>query len=71
MATKTLQPGLVLRPMRVFRNLYRCDRCGDQWDDEMLTVSYSWCPFCSGRTEPYESEALICDMVCDADEDDE
>lgn len=69
MATRTLPAGLVLRPMRVFVNRYHCDRCGERWNDEMLTVSYSWCPFCSGRTEPYESEPLICDMVCDAEDE--
>lgn len=69
MATKTLQPGLVLRPMRVFRNMYHCVHCGERWDDEMLTISYSWCPYCEARTEPHDTEELIVDMLCDAEED--
>lgn len=65
----TLPTGLVLRPMRVFRNRYHCERCGEHWEDEMLTVSHSWCPFCESKREPWDYEELIVDMLCDADEE--
>lgn len=53
MATTTL------RPLRVFRNFYLCDECPNEWTDEMLTVSHSWCPCCDKQCEPYDSVAFI------------
>lgn len=40
----------------VFRNYYQCDACPNEWGDEMLSVSHSWCPCCDGKVEPYSSE---------------
>lgn len=68
MATTTISTGPVLRPIRVFQNHYQCDDCPNEWTDEMLTVSHSWCPCCDAQMEPYASDELLADMLCDDEE---
>lgn len=63
MATRTLPTGLVLRPIRVFKNHYQCDACPNEWADEMLTQGASFCPCCDREVEPYYVEAFTEDRV--------
>lgn len=65
----SLPTGLVLRPVRMFKNRYVCDACDFDWTDDMLMISHSWCPECEARNEPWLSEPFLEDMLCDADEE--
>jgi rubrerythrin len=44
---------------RVFRNFYRCDRCGHEWEDVWSAACDDDCPACGARhMSPYQSEGL-------------
>lgn len=58
----------MLKPMRVFRCHYICEECPNEWADEMLTISSSFCPACDLEVEPYSSETLFVDVECDEEE---
>ena len=47
------------KQFRIFRNHYICDDCPNEWTDEMLVISHSWCPCCDMKCDPYSSESLI------------
>ena len=45
--------GIVeLKRARVFRVHFYCEACPNEFTDEMLTVSHSYCPCCDARIEP-------------------
>ncbi len=45
--------------MAWFRNIYRCEGCGQEWEDEWSATCDDDCPHCGARhMEPYESEDL-------------
>ena len=45
--------------MAWFRNLYRCEDCGQEWADEWSATCDDDCPHCGSRhMEPYESVDL-------------
>jgi hypothetical protein len=46
-------PPILRRQQRIFRCHYFCDDCPNEWSDELLTASVSWCPCCDGAAEPY------------------
>jgi len=42
-----------------FRNIYRCENCGQEWEDEWSATCDDDCPQCGSRhLEPYESVDL-------------
>jgi predicted nucleic acid-binding Zn-ribbon protein len=44
-------------PTRLYRNFYRCDDCGHEWQDEWSCMCDDDCPECGSRHwTPYESE---------------
>ena len=43
---------IVLKAQRVFTITYYCGECDNEWTDEMLTVSHSWCPCCDCMAQP-------------------
>ena len=43
---------IVLKAQRVFTITYYCDDCCNEFTDEMLTVSHSWCPCCDAKCQP-------------------
>lgn len=50
---------LLRKEQRVFRVFFECLACtdvGSEFEDEMLTVSHSWCPNCGRRCEPIGHE---------------
>jgi hypothetical protein len=51
------------RQFRIFRNHYLCDACPNEWSDEAMVVAASYCPCCDAEAEPYDSEALLDDVV--------
>ena len=43
--------------MALFRNFYRCERCGHQWQDVWGSQCDDDCPACGARhMQPYKSE---------------
>jgi DNA-directed RNA polymerase subunit RPC12/RpoP len=43
--------------MALFRNFYRCARCGHEWTDNWSGTSDDDCPACGARhMSPYQSE---------------
>ena len=43
--------------MALFRNFYRCDRCGHEWTDVWSATCDDDCPACGARhLSPYKSE---------------
>lgn len=58
----------MLKPMRVFRCHYICEECPNEFSDEMLTISSSYCPCCDAEIEPYSSETLF-EMAEDDEEE--
>jgi hypothetical protein len=51
------------RQFRIFRSHYLCDACPNEWSDEMMVVTSSYCPCCDAEAEPYDSEALLDDVI--------
>jgi hypothetical protein len=49
-------PAIVRKAQRVFICHYQCDACPNEWEDELLAVSHSWCPCCDAKVEPYYTE---------------
>ena len=49
------------QPMPLFRNFYRCDRCGNEWEDVWSATCDDDCPSAARHMSPYKSE--------DADDD--
>jgi rubrerythrin len=46
-----------LSEVRRFRNFYRCDRCGHEWEDVWSAACDDDCPACGARhMSPYESQ---------------
>lgn len=43
---------IVLKAQRVFTITYYCDSCPNEWTDELLTVTHSYCPCCDAKCEP-------------------
>lgn len=41
-----------------FHNYYRCDDCGEAWEDEWSCVCNDRCGTCNKEIEPYKSEDL-------------
>jgi DNA-directed RNA polymerase subunit RPC12/RpoP len=52
-----------------FLNLYRCDDCGTEWQDQWSCACDDRCPECDAEIEPFHSyvddESLLID-VCHA-----
>ena len=45
--------------MALFRNFYRCDRCGHEWTDDWSATCDDDCPACGARhMSPYKSEDI-------------
>ena len=45
-----------------FRNYYRCERCGHEWEDEWSCMCDDDCPECGARhMSPYKSDDLFRD----------
>ena len=43
--------------MALFRNFYRCDKCGHEWTDTWSATCDDDCPKCGDRhMSPYKSE---------------
>jgi predicted nucleic acid-binding Zn-ribbon protein len=43
--------------MALFRNFYRCDKCGHEWTDVWSATCDDDCPHCGARhMSPYKSE---------------
>jgi hypothetical protein len=57
-----------MKQQRVWRNHYICDECPNEFSDEMLVISHSWCPCCDAQIEPYSSESLLDMIITDEDE---
>jgi len=51
------------KQFRIFRNHYLCSLCPHEWSDEMMVVGPSYCPCCDAEAEPYDSEALLEDVL--------
>ena len=49
--TTALGIPIVFKAQRVFTITYYCD-CQNEFRDEMLTVSHSYCPTCDRKVEP-------------------
>jgi hypothetical protein len=45
-------------PPTWFRNSYRCDQCGEGWEDEWDCACNDRCPKCNAEIEPFESEEI-------------
>jgi DNA-directed RNA polymerase subunit RPC12/RpoP len=46
-------------PERLFRNYYRCERCGGEWTDEWSAQCDDDCPHCGARhMSPYKSDNI-------------
>jgi len=44
---------------RKYRNFYKCERCGEKWEDEWSSMSDDECPKCKAKNmTPYKSEEL-------------
>lgn len=41
-----------------FLNQYRCERCGEEWENEDAVKCNDRCPRCRAETEPFASEEL-------------
>lgn len=52
MATRNLYTRDLLRQFRVFTVTYYCDDCGNEFTDQMMAVSHSWCPCCDAKVQP-------------------
>ena len=50
--TTALGLNIVFRSQRVFTITYYCESCPNEFTDEMLTVSHSYCPCCDAKCEP-------------------
>ena len=45
--------------MALYRNFYRCDRCGHEWTDEWSAMCDDDCPECGARhMSPFKSEDM-------------
>ena len=44
--------NVVFKAQRVFTLTYYCESCPNEFTDEMLTASHSYCPTCDRRVEP-------------------
>jgi DNA-directed RNA polymerase subunit RPC12/RpoP len=50
--------------MALFRNFYRCDRCGHEWTDDWSATCDDDCPQCGARhMSPFKSEATEAEVV--------
>lgn len=56
---EALRGIVVFREQRVFLCHYICDRCPNEWEDELLVQCHSWCPCCDDKCEPYLVEEII------------
>ena len=45
-------------PVMRFRNFYRHEECGTEWDDVWDSMCNDECPDCGAEIEPYDSEEL-------------
>lgn len=52
MADHDIRTRDTLRQFRVFAITYYCDDCPNEFTDQMMTVSHSWCPSCDRKIEP-------------------
>ena len=57
---------MTTQPMRYFRVTFYCDECPNEFTDDMVTISHSWCPCCDKECQPDGHEALF-DLVEDED----
>ena len=60
---------MTTKPLRVFRVYFQCEECPNEFMDEMLTVSSSYCPCCDAEIQPYASEATFEEVEDDAEEE--
>lgn len=50
--TTALGIPIVFKAARVFTLTYYCDDCPNEWTDEALTITHSYCPSCDRKVEP-------------------
>ena len=41
-----------------FKNEYRCEPCGEEWDDIWCCACNDKCPRCNAEIEPFDSHAM-------------
>ena len=56
------------KQFRIFRNHFLCDGCPNEWSDEALVIASAYCPCCDALCDPYDSEALLDDVLMDDEE---
>lgn len=45
--------------MTLYRNLYRCEECGIEWEDIWDCSCNDKCPECNSEIAPFRSEAIV------------
>lgn len=53
------------KQFRIFRNHFLCDACPCEWSTEVLVIASEYCPCCDALCHPYDSEALLDDVLMD------